>query len=159
MLMKIYLINNSSRIISSFGKVSPCTSGWISSVFLVSRKYVNLPNAEVTDFSCLQLVTPKSQPQHLPFWAQVHRNTGDKICNLCKLKVMLWFETPKSDVLWTPWAHFALWMSLELSQMSLLSSSHKLLPSVAHLGLGFCVLVGTPVASYPKVIFQPPRIT
>lgn len=98
MLMKMYLINNSSRIISSFGKVSPCTSGWISSV-LVSRKYVDLPNAEMTDFSCLQLVALKSQPQHLPFWAQVHRNTGDKICNLCKLKVMLWFETPKSDVL------------------------------------------------------------
>lgn len=86
-------------MISSFGKVSPCMSGWISSVLLVSHKYVDLPNAEMTDFSCLQLDAPKSLPQHLPFWAQVHRNAGDKICNLCKFKVILRFETPKSDVL------------------------------------------------------------
>lgn len=121
----------------------------------------------MTDFNCLQLDAPQSLLQHLPFWAQVHRNTGDKMCNLGKLKVMPWFETPKSDLLSkvkaveATLACFTLWMGLEVSRMRFLSPSHKLLSYICGSSRAWLLSPGlrTPVALHLKVIFQPLRIT
>lgn len=69
-------------------------SCWISFILLVSHKYANLANAKMTNFNYIKLDALNILPQHLFFWAPVYKNTWMKKCNLCRFKVMLWFENP-----------------------------------------------------------------